>query len=172
MPTITVELERTIRTRQRFTYTDELSAEVADRFRRGDPDPETWAQFSVAPSINEIGWRDVNSSKDYAVLSIQVDGVGIRKPEPVAQVIHLTKRQAEALWAARERGSINSLRGRGGGGGKHRMFERLAELRLITWGRDYGDTTHGVITPKGITELALWEQEHPRIKLQPEVYGK
>lgn len=74
--------------------------------------------------------------------------------------IHLTKRQAEALWVARETGYAGNLRGRRTGGATERMLAELRSMGLLSEGHS--------ITTTGLAELALWEQVHPKTKLNPE----
>ncbi len=84
----------------------------------------------------------------------------------------LTKRQAEALWAARETGAVYNLVGRRVGGAQERMCQQLADRGLLIW-RDSRDVVvkgeWGTITAAGLAELASWQLAHPRIALAPRI---
>lgn len=58
------------------------------------------------------------------------------------------------------------------GGAMRAMFARLGKKGLIHWGWGLGGSTasqHGQITQAGLAELALWEQTHPKTRLNPRV---
>lgn len=164
MSKIRVELRRETKVVEIAVYEDDVSDEVADRFRRHDPSPIVWAEHSL-PTSGKLTWQPSGKRVNVEAASITIDGLSVmRAPPKPPEPIQLTKRQAEYLWACREK---VTLRVRSGGGAFSRMVDSLDDKGLVE-GKGWWSRT---LTPTGAAELALYEQTH-KTPLDPERYSR